>query len=387
MSKWILPLSMCLAAAGTAWAQAPQSAPADRGELRLEHLRVDLERRQVVVQAEVCLRQGLLELLLCKAGTKDYESILRTPARPSDIHAAMLALGLSPGLPVQRATRDGLAVVLPPRGPGLSVTLRWTDAQGQVRQADAASWLSARSCRAVPQEWVFVGSRVLPDGPYQADMDGDVISVSNFASSVIDVPFESTDANARLEFEANTDAIPPVGTAVEVTIQPLPGAQQSPYARAMVEVYSDGQLLADGQPMAGEALEAWARRLAAAHAQAQVTVRAAGSAPVQHVWQVRRALAEAGVADVREEVIPAAPVWLLRSPADIQGRLTWWRGRFAQASELVRDPADQARAELEDIQRRRSELARLGDLLEQYSRKLGQQVQQHQAASQPAEGP
>src|SRR5436309_1994120 len=38
----------------------------------------DKKTRRVLVAAEVCLREGPLEVFLCKKGTKEHESIVRT---------------------------------------------------------------------------------------------------------------------------------------------------------------------------------------------------------------------------------------------------------------------------------------------------------------------
>jgi len=48
---------------------------------------------------------GPLELLVCRGRppSKEYESIMDTQASPSDLHAALLVLGLTPGKPARTA--------------------------------------------------------------------------------------------------------------------------------------------------------------------------------------------------------------------------------------------------------------------------------------------
>ena len=385
----MVPCAQTAAVAGEA--AAPQSMSATTSTspatLRLEHIELDLTRGRLIVSSEVCLRQGQLELLLCLEQTKDYESILRTQAKPSDIHAAMLAMGLMPGLPVRRANADGTGPVLPPQGPGLRISLRWRDAGGTMREAPAACWLAARGNQAPPCEWVFVGSQILPQGAYQADLEGEIISVSNFPSSVIDVPFESTTANARLEYAANTDAIPAVGTKVDVVIEAVAGAAQSPYARAMVQIGPRGDLLADGQPVEAAALSQWAAALVAAHPKAQVVVRSSGLAMVGDLHEVRLQLRQAGVSDVREEVVPAPPAAVLRTEAHVRARLAWWQGRFANAAELVRDPAQAAGEEAVLAAQRSAELAQMRDLLGQYVERLNELTTKYCTSTRPASQP
>jgi hypothetical protein len=50
--------------------------------------------------------------------------------------------------------------------------------------------------------------------------EGNLICVSNFPDAVLDIPVESSSANAALLFEAFTDRIPPVGTPVTIVLVP-----------------------------------------------------------------------------------------------------------------------------------------------------------------------
>lgn len=73
--------------------------------------------------------------------------------------------------------------------------------------------------------FVFPGSSFYTDERtnqeyYQAEA-GDLISVANFASSVIDISAESSNTNEGLLFEAYTERIPPVGTKVEIELAPV----------------------------------------------------------------------------------------------------------------------------------------------------------------------
>ena len=76
-------------------------------------------------------------------------------------------------------------------------------------------------------DWVFAGSIFIPDPldnkkkPYYGANDGDVITVVNFESACIDVPFLSTKDNADLDFEAHTERIPPLKTPVTVILEPV----------------------------------------------------------------------------------------------------------------------------------------------------------------------
>ena len=53
---------------------------------------------------------------------------------------------------------------------------------------------------------------------YLANITGELIGVSNFVGTILDVPFESTSDNENLIFEPNTEKIPPVGTEVTLIL-------------------------------------------------------------------------------------------------------------------------------------------------------------------------
>jgi biopolymer transport protein ExbD len=70
-----------------------------------------------------------------------------------------------------------------------------------------------------PVEWVYCGqqNRAALEA---ADAEGTLVCLANFATAILDVPFESTDVNKDLLYEANAEVIPPRGTAAEVVLRP-----------------------------------------------------------------------------------------------------------------------------------------------------------------------
>src|SRR5262249_23036770 len=58
-------------------------------------------KRRVLVQSEVCLREGMLEVFLCREMTKEHESILHANLDARALHAALEAAGAKPGSTVQ----------------------------------------------------------------------------------------------------------------------------------------------------------------------------------------------------------------------------------------------------------------------------------------------
>jgi hypothetical protein len=71
---------------------------------------------------------------------------------------------------------------------------------------------------------VFAGSAFWKDPAdgteyYQAD-GGDVICVSNFPTAMLDLPFESSQQNAELAYEAFEGRVPPRDTEVDIILSP-----------------------------------------------------------------------------------------------------------------------------------------------------------------------
>ena len=378
-------LAACAAvvpAAGPETTTAPATGPT-KNVLKLKHLTVDLKARKIVMDAEVCKRTGAIELLVCKWGTKDYESILRTKAEPAHLHAALLALGLAPGKPARWLA--GKAV--PPRGAELKITLQWKDKAGNNNEVPAGKWLKQAGKRRIspPEKWVFVGSMVLEKGGYWADAEGDVISVSNFASSVIDVPFKSTDDNAALEFAANKQAVPPTGTAVKVVISPLPGAERADHARAMLEIDHLGRMQLDGKPVVLTDLPRWAGKFINKHARAMVFIRAAGLALVNDVNVARQELRLGGIREFDVERVGMEGEVLPRTASQCDWSLKDWAHRFAHADDYIVPPETKARATLEQIDRQLKEMEARKELWLRYRADLRKALDAYEAAKPPAQ--
>src|SRR5206468_12243197 len=85
--------------------QAPAKAPP--AEVKKKELAKNIffetqgERRRVIVNAVVCLRQGHLEGLLCRKQTKEHEYLLAADCDARLIHLALIAAKAKPGSPVQ----------------------------------------------------------------------------------------------------------------------------------------------------------------------------------------------------------------------------------------------------------------------------------------------
>ncbi len=192
-------------------------APQNGGPLR--HVQIDLENKQIRVDCEALRAHNPLEFFCVVRGAQEYESVLRTDARPSIIHFGLLAMGLKPGEPAH--LDEATQTWYPPTGPPLRISCEF-QLNGKTITVPANRMMRSVKTKQEmpPMAWVFDGSRIMPDGQYAADVTGYVVSIVNFDLTMIDVPELASNANETLEWEYNPTLVPPVGTPVTMIIEP-----------------------------------------------------------------------------------------------------------------------------------------------------------------------
>lgn len=172
-----------------------------------------------------------LELVACTPDTREHESLVMTRARPSHVHAALLAIGLEPGSPGSWSVSRGELVKTAPTGPMLDVTIAYHDGAGREVEAPAWEWIvSARTDRPIlpagsPTPFLFAGSKMAVrqgrEG-YDADGTGTLIGLTTFGMETI-AWREVISPEAALEepeWLADRSRVPRFGTPVVVRIQP-----------------------------------------------------------------------------------------------------------------------------------------------------------------------
>jgi hypothetical protein len=180
-------------------------------------------RRRVVINAEVCLREGQLEQFLTRTMKKEHESVLAADVDARDIHKVLLLTGAEAGKPVTYQP-----MYKPASGSMIQVTVRY-EKDGKLVTVPAQEWIrNVKSGKNLASDWVFAGSRLFqyPDEkdkpPVYLANDGDLICISNFETALLDLPIKSPKDNNDLVFEAHTERIPPKGTKVVVVLEPIP---------------------------------------------------------------------------------------------------------------------------------------------------------------------
>jgi hypothetical protein len=180
-----------------------------------DDLWVDPKTRTVIMRGRVCLREGSLEHFICLDRTKEHESILSTKAEPRLIHAALLLAAGDPGHPVRYRPK-----FQEPSGPKVVIEVEYLE-KDKPKRVDARTWIKDdKSKQALETTWVFAGSQFFQDPDtkktvYGAD-GGDLVTVANFPTAILDLPIVSSNSDADRGFSAWTDRIPQRGTPVTI---------------------------------------------------------------------------------------------------------------------------------------------------------------------------
>lgn len=252
----------------------------------LPGITIDREARCVDIEAEVVNRDvKWLELLLCKAGGREHETILTTEARPSHVHLSLILLGLKPGQvqrgePIDPENPEAGYRIIAAEGPAIRVELLYHDPgnakdagdhgaaasgaaesrdraedasasrpddasaaenqadpedaeeseetkrpRGPLQRVEAGTWVYDRTAERTlaGKTWLFTGSRFAEhEGKqvYVADFTGTLISLVHFGDDLLGPRNDLTNRTDEQAMGANTQAIPPVGTAVTVRLSP-----------------------------------------------------------------------------------------------------------------------------------------------------------------------
>lgn len=180
---------------------------------------------RVGLQCEVCLREGALEVFLCKKGTKEHEAIVRTAADAKLIHTALIGAGAVSGKPTQFVNpKTEQPEWKAATGTKVNVTVHYNRG-GKTYTHPAQDWIwDHKKKAAMPHGWVFPGSVTITDPDngreFYGANSGDIISISNFPFSMLEIPVDISKDDAFLTYEAKTEKIPPLFSKVWVILEP-----------------------------------------------------------------------------------------------------------------------------------------------------------------------
>jgi hypothetical protein len=198
-------------------------------------VRMNLAERWIEIQGEVAINAHdpdtpivYIEAFVCIPDSKEHESLVLTRVKPSHVHAALLAMGLTPGTP---GAWSSPTLPIDPTGDGIDVRFITTGADGEHIESLPPAWLKHMTTaeRLTPRpgkpEFVFAGSRWLERAGqpiYDADLAGVLVGLHAFGGETIAwstmlSPWASV---AEPVWIADAAIVPKPGTPVTVLIGP-----------------------------------------------------------------------------------------------------------------------------------------------------------------------
>lgn len=242
--------------------EAAASTPAPAAELRevFPFVRVEALTRTVEFDGWVPIDahnaktpRVYLELIACTVDSREHEALIVTKAKASNIHAALLLAGLTPGTPGvwnwDTTPTGSILRATPPTGPRVRVRVIY-EKDGTTIENDPRTWVrlvkeDRTLADAMPGEgFLFAGSRFVSrkvpraainakgENPepgqmkeyYHADVEGTLIGLTTFGMEMIAwTTMWSPDAATQTpDWIARAESVPAVNTPVRVRITPEP---------------------------------------------------------------------------------------------------------------------------------------------------------------------
>jgi hypothetical protein len=226
----------------------PELAAALR-KLDMPGVKINLEEWSVDVVSQVCLKEGVLELIACTKDSKEHESIVMIEAKPSHVHTALLLLGAKAGNPAMHHAIDPERTrfrFIPPSGGPVDVSLVIRNAEGREEEKPISDFIMKASGYDGIEEpdepenlekfpthtFLFAGSILVGegDGPrrYLCDQSGNVISISTFGDELLCLDGLHDHSNESLMWEVDGEKLPELGTKVILRLRPQGESRAAP---------------------------------------------------------------------------------------------------------------------------------------------------------------
>ncbi len=204
---------------------------------------VNLKKREVILKGYFALNNPNqpLEYLACTPGSKDYESLFALYSKPSNIHLALLSIGLEPKGFITRK-RKGIIKYFPnPKSSKVKILAIW-QVRGKIkkRRVERLIWnkLHKNTFFGLAQKgiytkmyWLFTGSHQIKrydfntgkftdTKVYAADFQGTIIGLQYDMNSVLNLPFFIGDRWENIQAYINPKEVPKPKTKVTIIIKP-----------------------------------------------------------------------------------------------------------------------------------------------------------------------
>lgn len=205
---------------------APAMQEIAPGVIQAGLMRVDRNTNSVTFPAKLNMTEGALEYLICTPRGPTHECLVVTDVQPGDLHFGMLLLGVkgagitTPGpadAPPAQIDAEYLKQAPKLKGDNVSIITKWKDPAGKEQSAALENWVLNDKTRkpALSGPWIYTGS-MFANEQFQAQIIGVIAATVTNPSALINNPRKGSDEQI---WSVNTKAVPPEGTALELTIR------------------------------------------------------------------------------------------------------------------------------------------------------------------------
>lgn len=193
---------------------------------------VDKENRTVTIDAKIAPRKleylkgevYPIEVIACwphPRGRKAHETVVTFEVKPSEVHKALVSLGLKPGVPVLGEAKD------PPQGPEAAIFLDLPRPGEKDRRVPIEKTLiDPKTNKPMPKvKWRFTGSAMSKPNAekdetvYGADVTGTLITIFPVTNETVFQTHLTMKEEKYLKLETDTRVLPKEGTPVKLVIE------------------------------------------------------------------------------------------------------------------------------------------------------------------------
>jgi hypothetical protein len=195
---------------------------------------VDKEKRLIIIDAKMAPRKlehlkeiYPIEVIACwphPKGQKAHETVVTIEAKPSDVHQALVDLGLKPGTPIMGESEHK------PMGPAVKIYIEFKGPDGDTKKVSIDKTMVDNNGKPFPKsvEFRFTGSVLAKTDPtkgdtiYGADKTGTLIAIFPVTDQTVFQTSLTMAEEKFLKLEVNTKLMPKEGTAVKLVIEVPP---------------------------------------------------------------------------------------------------------------------------------------------------------------------
>ncbi len=224
----LLHFAFCIFCSPLAAQETSADEPAAKPPMHLGKVELDQDKRRVTFPAVLNMTEGMLEYVLVGNQGKTHESLLRTEVEPTQVHTAMLLLGVKAGerhpgdAPPAAINADYLRTAPALKGDSVTVFLKWTAGGKEVTcRAEELIFNLQTKATAPVGDWTYNGS-MFDQNQFLAQEEKSFIALVTDPTALVNNPRPGHD-NDQI-WSVAKEKVPAKDTPVQVILELKPAA-------------------------------------------------------------------------------------------------------------------------------------------------------------------